>query len=71
MTAPAARLLDRLEAVREVGRGRWIARCPAHEDLLANGFEAAFLVVGGRVLIDESKFFEIVSAQNGRGGEAS
>ena len=25
-------LLSRLEAVRCTGRGRWIARCPAHED---------------------------------------
>ena len=28
----AARLLDRLEGVRETGPGRWVARCPAHED---------------------------------------
>lgn len=28
----AATLLDRLEAVRENGPGRWLARCPAHED---------------------------------------
>jgi hypothetical protein len=25
-------LLSRLEAVRQTGRGRWIARCPAHSD---------------------------------------
>lgn len=25
-------LLDRLEAVRDNGRGRWMARCPAHDD---------------------------------------
>ena len=25
-------LLDRLERVRGYGRGRWTARCPAHED---------------------------------------
>jgi len=25
-------LLDRLQAVRQTGRGRWIARCPAHKD---------------------------------------
>ena len=25
-------LLDRLEGVRGTGAGRWIARCPAHED---------------------------------------
>ena len=28
----AERLLDRLEAVRRTGPGRWLARCPAHED---------------------------------------
>lgn len=27
-----AAILDRLEAVAERGPGRWIARCPAHED---------------------------------------
>lgn len=31
MTA-AARLLERLEAVRETGPGRWVARCPSHDD---------------------------------------
>ena len=25
-------LLDRLERVKRVGPGRWMARCPAHED---------------------------------------
>ncbi len=25
-------LLDRLEGVRETGRGRWIAKCPSHDD---------------------------------------
>ena len=25
-------LLDRLEGVRETGSGRWIARCPSHDD---------------------------------------
>lgn len=25
-------ILDRLEGVREAGTGRWLARCPAHED---------------------------------------
>lgn len=29
---PAERLLERLEAVRETGPGRWLARCPSHED---------------------------------------
>lgn len=28
----AATLLDRLDGVRVTGPGRWIARCPAHED---------------------------------------
>jgi hypothetical protein len=28
----APRLLDRLERAREVAAGRWVARCPAHED---------------------------------------
>jgi hypothetical protein len=28
----AARLLDRLDRVRQVGPGRWMAACPAHED---------------------------------------
>jgi hypothetical protein len=28
----AAALLDRLDGVRQTGPGRWIARCPAHED---------------------------------------
>ena len=33
MTArSAAALLDRLKAVKATGPGRWIARCPAHED---------------------------------------
>lgn len=30
--APAARLLERLEAVKATGPGRWIAKCPSHED---------------------------------------
>jgi hypothetical protein len=28
----AAKLLDRLQGVRGSGPGRWLARCPAHED---------------------------------------
>ena len=28
----AQQLLDRLTAVRQTGPGRWIAKCPAHED---------------------------------------
>lgn len=30
--APVHQLLDRLDAVRETGAGRWVARCPAHDD---------------------------------------
>jgi len=29
---PAAVLLARLERLRETGPGRWLARCPAHDD---------------------------------------
>lgn len=29
---PADRVLARLEAVRQTGPGRWLARCPSHED---------------------------------------
>ena len=32
MSAPVETLLARLESVRSTGRGRWLARCPAHED---------------------------------------
>lgn len=28
----AATLLNRLDGVRSTGRGKWIAKCPAHED---------------------------------------
>lgn len=28
----AAKLLDRLDRVKQTGPGRWIARCPAHQD---------------------------------------
>lgn len=28
----AAQLLDRLDGVKATGAGRWIAKCPAHED---------------------------------------
>lgn len=28
----AAKLLSRLEGVRQTGPGRWITRCPAHDD---------------------------------------
>ncbi len=29
---PADDLLRRLDGVRRVGDGRWVARCPAHDD---------------------------------------
>lgn len=32
MSAPIDKLLSRLEGVKKTGAGRWIARCPAHED---------------------------------------
>lgn len=32
MSEPVDRLLERLDGVRRTGPGRWIARCPAHED---------------------------------------
>ena len=32
MLSTAAKLLDRLQGVKEAGPGRWLARCPAHED---------------------------------------
>lgn len=28
----AAKLLDRLDGVRQSGPGRWLAKCPAHDD---------------------------------------
>jgi hypothetical protein len=28
----ASKILDRLERVRQTGPGRWISRCPAHQD---------------------------------------
>ena len=28
----AQKILTRLESVRETGQGRWMARCPAHDD---------------------------------------
>lgn len=32
MSEPVDRLLQRLNNVREAGEGKWMARCPAHED---------------------------------------
>lgn len=31
-TQPVHELLTRLDGVRQTGQGRWIARCPAHQD---------------------------------------
>lgn len=36
MRVATARLLERLEGVREVGEDRWVARCPAHDDRCAS-----------------------------------
>jgi len=32
----ATKVLDRLEGIRPSGEGRWMARCPAHEDSRAS-----------------------------------
>jgi hypothetical protein len=32
MTTPVALLLSRLDQVKETARGKWQARCPAHDD---------------------------------------
>ncbi|HPG62281.1 MAG TPA: DNA primase [Casimicrobium sp.] len=32
MSGPVESLLNRLDAVKENGRGKWLARCPAHKD---------------------------------------
>jgi len=42
-------LLARLESVRSTGAGRWIARCPAHEDRKPS--LAIREIDGGRVLV--------------------
>ena len=44
----AARLLDRLDRVRQTGSGRWIARCPAHED---RGPSLSIREIDGRTLL--------------------
>ncbi len=48
MSAAAERLLARLDGVRETGSGKWIARCPAHDDR-----SPSFSIrdVGDRVLV--------------------
>ncbi len=58
----AERLLDRLESVRESGPGRWIARCPAHDDKTPS---LAIRDVDGKLLLHcfaECSLHEIVSA---------
>ena len=48
MTAVA--LLDRLERVRQTGPGRWVARCPSHEDRSPS---LSIREVDGRVLLHD------------------
>lgn len=36
MTSAADRLIAKLDAVRSCGPGRWLARCPGHEDKRAS-----------------------------------
>ena len=58
----AERLLDRLESVRETGPGRWIARCPAHDDKTPS---LAIRDVDGKLLLHcfaQCSLHEIVSA---------
>jgi len=58
----AERLLDRLESVRETGSGRWIARCPAHDDKTPS---LAIRDVDGKLLLHcfaQCSLHEIVSA---------
>ena len=58
-------ILMRLEAVRETGPGRWIARCPAHEDRSPS--LSVRELDDGRILIHcfaECEADDIVSAVN-------
>jgi hypothetical protein len=59
----------RSEPVKRTRRGKGGEQVV--EDLPPNGFADAFVKVGGRLLIDEKKFFEIVAAQNGRSADAA
>jgi len=55
-------ILTRLDAVRETGPGRWIARCPAHDDHTPS---LAIREIDGLVLIHcfaHCSYHEIVSA---------
>lgn len=49
MTAAVARVVEKLEAVRELGDGKWIARCPGHDD--AQPSLAISIGRGGRALV--------------------
>ncbi len=58
----AEKILDRLELVRETGPGRWIARCPAHDDRTPS---LAIREVDGKLLLHcftQCSLHEIVSA---------
>ncbi len=58
----AKTILARLEAVRETGPGRWIARCPAHDDRTPS---LAIREVDGKLLLHcftQCSLHEIVSA---------
>lgn len=46
-----AKLLDRLDRVKSTGPGKWIARCPAHEDRSPS--LSIREVEGGRVLVKD------------------
>jgi len=47
----AAKLLDRLDGVRQSGPGRWLAKCPAHEDRSPS--LSIREIDGGRVLLHD------------------
>ncbi|WP_367025475.1 DNA primase [Methylococcus sp. ANG] len=51
MTEPIDALLHRLDGVRRTGSGRWIARCPAHEDRTPS--LSIKLADDGRILIHD------------------
>jgi len=61
----AEKILDRLELVSEMGPGRWMARCPAHDDHTPS--LSVRELDDGRVLIHcfaECEKVDIVSAVN-------
>lgn len=51
MAGPIDDLLTRLEGVRRTGPGRWISRCPAHEDRTPS--LSVKLAEDGRILIHD------------------